>query len=223
MTKLRVLHITDTHCSHGFIDIPCDIDMVIHSGDASNERNPYINANEMLDFFEWFTNFPATYRVFVPGNHDTSMQTNMLRRHIPENIHVLIHELLVIEGVRIFGSPYTPTFGQGWAFNKDRAKLHEIWKDIPYNTDILVTHGPPKGILDITAEGSGYLQVGCKALLNRVMEVQPKYHLAGHIHNETNVINVGTRTIPNCKTTFINSCIVDMKGKHVSDGHIFEI
>ena len=50
-------------------------------------------------------------------------------------------------GIKIFGSPYTPTFGHGWSFNKDRTKLERIWRNIiDEGVDIVITHGPPKGI-----------------------------------------------------------------------------
>jgi len=50
---------------------------------------------------------------------------------------------------------------------------------IPENTDVLVTHGPPFGVLD---KNYNQMHCGCKSLLQRVMQVRPKLHIFGHIH-----------------------------------------
>jgi Icc-related predicted phosphoesterase len=53
-----------------------------------------------------------------------------------------------------------------------------IWKNIP-KVDILVTHCPPYKILDKADSGK---HGGSKALRNKVLEIKPKFHLFGHIH-----------------------------------------
>jgi Icc-related predicted phosphoesterase len=89
----------------------------------------------------------------------------------------LEHEFVEVEGIKIFGSPYTPEF-YDWAFMyKPQEGIH-IW-NIPHKEiDILVTHGPPLGILDQVQRGN----TGCLDLLNLIHKVKPKYHLFGHIH-----------------------------------------
>jgi Icc-related predicted phosphoesterase len=85
----------------------------------------------------------------------------------------------VIDGVKFYGSPWQPEF-YDWAFNLPRGeKLAEKWAKIPGNTDILITHGPAHGMLDWTPSGQ---RVGCEDLFHRIMEVQPKIHVCGHIH-----------------------------------------
>jgi len=83
-------------------------------------------------------------------------------------------------GIKIWGSPYSPEFC-GWAFSlKSEADSCEHWKNIPDDTDILITHGPPLGILDRCSNGH---KAGDACLLKEVKErVKPKYHLFGHIH-----------------------------------------
>jgi Icc-related predicted phosphoesterase len=105
----------------------------------------------------------------------------------------------VLEGVHIWGSPVTPWFFD-WAFNQHRgAPISKYWKQIPPDTDLLITHGPPAGILDAT--GGGH-HVGCEELLKSVKHIKPKVHVFGHIHEAyANVQQDGT--------TFINASVVD--------------
>ncbi|KAF9200320.1 metallophosphoesterase domain-containing protein 1 [Podila verticillata] len=85
-----------------------------------------------------------------------------------------------VEGYRIWASPWQPEFWE-WAFNEVRGKLKDIWKHIPEDTDILMTHGPPKYHGDIVPEDKE-LHVGCGELLERLKLVRPLYHVFGHIH-----------------------------------------
>ncbi|KAH7044410.1 Metallo-dependent phosphatase-like protein [Linnemannia elongata] len=85
-----------------------------------------------------------------------------------------------VEGYRIWASPWQPEFWE-WAFNEVRGKLKDIWKHIPEDTDILMTHGPPKYHGDIVPQDKE-LHVGCEELLERLKVVKPLYHVFGHIH-----------------------------------------
>jgi len=202
--------------------------MVIHSGDCSNPRDPYTNEPEVRDFIHWFKSLPIKHKIYVAGNHDTSIEKKLITKQYFQdyNIIYLEDDLVEIEGVMIYGNPYTPMFGQ-WAFMKDRVKLDRYWKNaIPSSLDILVTHGPPKGILDKSYNRDNYLECcGDKSLLNKVMEVQPAYHLFGHIHNCKDIINAGMQKVSVCDTWFSNGSVVtDGKfGTLSSNGNIFEI
>lgn len=210
--------ISDTHTLHGFLDIPLDDDiaMVIHAGDATNYKDPYMNNNEMKDFIEWFHSLHYAYKIYVPGNHDTSYAASMHKGKIPSDITVLDHKLGNFGGIRVFGSPYTPTFGVGWAYNRSRDKIHSSWEQIPENIDILVTHGPPQTILDLNQDGK---EVGCKSLYRRVHEVKPRYHVFGHIHEQAG----RTLTEFGQPTTYINACTVNFKYQKINDGIIIDI
>jgi len=153
----RVWAISDSHQKHGFLKVPKDIDIVIHAGDESNYRNPYMNNNECLNFLEWYKNLDIKYKVFVAGNHSTAIGNGLIKKSdIPENIIYLEHESTNIEGINIFGSPYSPSFGTGWSFNVPRNKMVDYWSEIPENTNILIAHSPPKGVLDLIAQMQGY-------------------------------------------------------------------
>ena len=225
---MKIWHISDTHTFHELLQIPEGIDMVIHSGDCSNPRDPYNNEPEVRGFIDWFSSLDIKYKVYVAGNHDTSIEKGLVTKadFNDRGIHYLENETIEIEGIKIFGSPHTPTFGQ-WAFMKARHKLDRIWQSaIEDVTHIIVVHGPPKGMLDLSYDRGGLMEYcGDKSLMNKVKEVEPKLMLFGHIHNCDDIINAGTRTIPGLDTIFSNGSVVtDGKfGKLSSNGNIFKI
>lgn len=188
-----------------------------------------MNEPEVHEFLDWFSSLPIKYKIFIAGNHDTSIERGLIKSDyiFSKGITYLENSYVTIEGLKIFGSPLTPTFGVGWAFNKTRPKLERIWRNIiELDTDIIVTHGPPKGILDISFDRDSNLErCGDKSLLNRILEVKPKLSLFGHIHNCEDIINQGTLKLSNLDIIFSNGSVVtDGKfGKLSSNGNILEI
>ena len=226
---MKIWHISDTHTNHLGLVIPEGIDMVIHSGDCSNPRDPYTNEPEVREFIDWFGGLPIKHKIYVAGNHDTSIEKGLVIKEDfgVYNIIYLENETIEIEGIKIFGSPHTPQFGQ-WAFMKARHKLDRIWKGaIEDGTHIIVTHGPPKGVLDLSEDMRGNLEFcGCKSLMNRVMEVKPTLVLFGHIHNSRTITtNSGMKKIAGLDTIFSNAATVtDGKmGEITSNGNVIEI
>lgn len=208
---MKILAISDTHGFHNQIKDFTGIDMIIHAGDFSNHKSPMFNQSEVVEFLEWFNEIPVKYKVCIAGNHDTSIEAGLVKpKEDFKNIIYLEHESINIEGINIFGSPYTPQFG-GWAFMRDRGKLDPYWQQIPENTDILIVHGPPKGILDLSYDRDDVLEYcGDKELFNHVQRVRPKYMIFGHIHNFKDCWNTGKRKITGFPTEFLNvSCVTD--------------
>jgi predicted phosphohydrolase len=146
----------------------------------------------------WLRSLPHRHKVVIAGNHDFLVQEKSAEaRPLFEGLTYLEDEEAVIDGVRIWGSPWQPWFHQ-WAFNLHRgADLDAKWKLIPEGIDVLVTHGPPAGMGDKCWDGR---RVGCDDLLRHLGRVKPKVHLFGHIHEDrgewpygaTRVINVTT-------------------------------
>lgn len=225
---MKVWHISDTHGFHDLLTIPSDIDLVIHSGDCSNYRDPYSNESEVRTFIDWYKELPIKHKVYVAGNHDTSIEKGLVKasEFYENNIHYLENDYVTIEDVKIFGSPHTPQFGN-WAFMKDRIKLERFWRGAIHEPcDIIVVHGPPKGCLDKSYDRDNNMEsCGDKSLLNLVLDMEPKYMLFGHIHNCKDIINAGILKLSGCPTWFINGSVVtDGKfGKLTSNGNIFEI
>ena len=223
----KIWMISDTHGCHE--QLPKAIaDIVIHSGDCSNRREPVFNQFEVKSFIDWYASLDIQYKVFVAGNHDTSIWKGLISPSYikDKGIIYLEHSGVEIEGINIWGSPYTPTFGEGWAWNVRRDRLTQTWLSIPVELDILVTHGPPKGILDISVDREDNIEFcGDLALYKAVINREIKYHQFGHIHNNGDIQNAGTKTLSNQITTFVNaSCVTDRKmGELSSSGEIIEI
>jgi hypothetical protein len=74
-----------------------------------------------------------------------------MQQLLPENVHYFCNSGVEINGVRFWGSPYSPKFHHFWAFNEKRgADRARHWAKISENTDILITHCPLFGIFDKT-------------------------------------------------------------------------
>ena len=225
---MKIWHISDTHTYHWLLDIPKGVDMVIFSGDCSNPREYILNRDEVLNFLVWFGNLPIKYKVFVAGNHDTSIEKGYINKFdfSDKGIIYLENESVEIEGIKIWGSPITPEFGIGWAWNRKREKIHKTWDLIPDDTDIVISHGPPFGILDATYDRNNkYDLCGCRNLMKRIIKVNPKLCLFGHIHNFKDIQNQGTRTVVGLRTIFSNGSVVEDNkfGLLSSNGNILEI
>lgn len=215
---MRIWFISDTHGAHRDLDVP-DVDMVIHCGDESNNRNPHQNHPHAFEFFRWYRNLPIKHKVYVPGNHSTAVWFGLIDPGDFPEIKFLIHQFAEIGGLKIFGSPYTPTFGD-WAYMKKRSQMAAVWESIPEEVDVLVTHGPPKGVLDLTTDltDNRPVQVGCKSLMNAVLSVAPRIHAFGHIHDEDTFLNYGV--LKRDLTTFVNCSCMDLKYRLVHNGFI---
>lgn len=184
---MRIVCVSDTHGRHGGLAVP-DGDLLIHAGDATMAGRP-----EELDQFDaWLGTLPHRHKVVIAGNHDRLFedQPEEARRHITNALYLQDAEH-VVEGLRIWGSPWQPWF-LSWAFNLKRgAPLRAKWALIPPGIDVLVTHGPPHLIRDrvkgVMAQGLNIAlghrpNVGCEELREAVRRIRPRLHVFGHIH-----------------------------------------
>lgn len=227
---MKILHISDTHAFHGAY--PMDrfegIDLVIHSGDCSNYMNPYNNEQEVRNFIEWYKTVPVANKIYIAGNHDTSIEKRLVTKadFTDNGIIYLENEGIEIGGLKIWGSPHTPTFGD-WAFMKSRETINRVWDTIPDDTDVLIVHGPPKGILDLTFNRYHNLEMcGCNALRKRVEKMNLKLMCFGHIHDSEDVSNQGWARIGGKETIYSNAaCVYDGRFDKglTSYGNIFTI
>jgi predicted phosphohydrolase len=183
---MRITAISDTHTKHNQLELPGG-DLIIHAGDFSSMG--YLH--EIKNFCEWFRKTKYAHKVYIAGNHelgfrDYAEETYKLIENYELSLDYLEDQFYGIDDfddseVKIYGSPWQPEFCN-WAFNLPRngQELYQRWANIPLDTDILITHGPPFGVLDRVIERTDHL--GCQLLSNRLQEVKPKIHIFGHIH-----------------------------------------
>lgn len=206
---LRLVLISDTHQFHHEIEVPAG-DILIHAGDFTMFSE---SLEAVADFNAWLGDLPHRFKVCVPGNHDSFLEDDPSMRSLLSNATVLINEGIEIEGLRIWGTPVTPMDSGAFAMSsaKDRRKL---FAEIPQNTDVLISHGPPYGILD-TAPVSG-LHQGCEELLDAVSRVSPQLHVFGHIHSAYGILKTK-------HTTFVNASLLGLHDDPDKPPFVFEM
>lgn len=191
---MRIGLISDTHMRHASITIP-DVDVLVHAGDFTRRGR----TEEAEAFMAWFAAQPGE-KVLVAGNHDHCSEyraDEMRARAARHGVTYLVDEVATVKGLRVFGSPITPAFRSG-AWNRVRgAEIRKSWERIPEGLDLLVTHGPPKGVLDRTFFGAN---VGCADLTEIVRARPPRLHVFGHIHEA-----FGETRLPGLDTRFVNA------------------
>lgn len=220
---MRIMFISDTHMLHEKIHVPEGLDCIIHCGDEANSAQEHWNEDESRRFFTWYSDLPVDKKIFVPGNHSTAISHGLIRPEQFPDVEFLIHRETVLGPYSVFGSPFTPAFGKSWAYMKKRNRMQVVWDSVP-DVDLFLTHGPPKGILDLTTDKDDHtklFQAGCKALYNRVMEMKPMFHVFGHLHDETGCHNHGVYS--DGDTTFMNVSCGIHRTQDVNQGVIIEL
>lgn len=164
---MRLLHISDTHGKHKLLNNLPDADVIVHTGDITEDGTE----EEVKDFVEWFHDLPYKHKIFIAGNHDLCLYDAKIEG-LPDDIHYLCNDSLTIDGIKFYGVPM-------FLGDDLEGNYPELFGRIPEDTDVLLTHQPPLGILD-EQDGINY---GDYYLYKSVMNVKPKYHLFGHIHH----------------------------------------
>lgn len=164
---MRLIHLSDTHGLHEQLpDLP-EADIVAHTGDITENGT----IEEAEGFMEWFCSLPYRHKIFIAGNHDMCLYGANIEG-LPDNVHYLCNEAITIDGIKFYGVPM-------FLHDDLEGNFPELYGRIPDDTDVLLTHQAPLGILD---EQDG-INFGDYYLYKRVIDVRPKYHLFGHIHH----------------------------------------
>lgn len=184
---MTITFLADTHGKHKELDkFLGGGDVLIHAGDFTDMG--YLIQIEA--FCEWFDGLEQYKdKIFIAGNHEFGIQNhpNKVKEIFAKykNITYLQDDFAYVGEypnlVKIYGTPWQPEFFN-WAFNLPRNgwELEQKWNDIPVDTDILITHGPAFGHLDIIP---GRIEnLGCELLAKRIETIKPKIHVFGHIH-----------------------------------------
>ncbi len=175
---MKLVALSDTHWTHQkdpvgnslqSLSIP-DGDILIHAGDATFLGKK----KEWYAFMAWWSGVGARFkhRIFVPGNHDY-------------NFKFKIHTWEAM-GLKFGMMPEVPNLPQ-WNFSAEeweiKMKLERIGK-----VDVLITHGPPQGILD----NAGSYHFGSVALREFVEGPnKPRVHIFGHAHDAAGFLAQG--------------------------------
>lgn len=208
---MRIVAISDIHNKIEQVKLP-PADLLLIAGDLTGMGTvkEYVKFNQDLEIIKPLYKYGI---VLIEGNHDWLGEKDPgLASSLITNATLLRHELVEINGIRIFGSPYSKFFFN-WAFNIHPGKeSQEKWAQIPA-CDILMTHGQAYGILDTVPSGE---HVGCHDLLDVILRVKPRYVIGGHIH-----FSYGEKYFNDI--TFINASTCDERYKPINPPIEFEI
>lgn len=187
----RIVCLSDTHSQHHAVSVPPG-DILIHAGDHCNHGT----SGEVKAFDRWLGTLPHPHKVLIAGNHDLPWQKRpRYARMWLHDAHYLQDSGVEVLGWKAWGTPWQPDFPQ-WAFYQEPASplLGYLWEKIPDETQILVTHIPPAGILD---DG----RYGCPLLAERIGRLKHlRLHVFGHIHEAYGRVQRG-------ETIFVNASI----------------
>lgn len=199
LKRTRFVCISDTH--NTIPSLPKG-DVLIHAGDLTNQGT----YSELRKAVKWIAAADFEAKIVIAGNHDITLDDAFYAEHglyfhnqSPEDprlcqelldhpsITYLKHESAQIKlkdpngphtQFSVFGSPYSPAKGL-WAFGYAPEEAPMIWSQIPLDTDVLITHTPPKYHVD---EAQNRRASGCEVLRNELWRIRPRLAICGHVH-----------------------------------------
>jgi Icc-related predicted phosphoesterase len=192
---MRIVAVADTHTFQSELGEIPDGDVFVHAGDLLRRGT----LAELEAVSAWIRGLPHRHKVVIAGNHDWCFmdEREACESMLGEHVIYLQDQAAVIGGLQFWGSPWQPEYND-WAFNLPRGPaLAEKWALIPQGTDVLVTHGPPRGFGDRSPIGR---HIGCEELLPAVHRVSPALHLFGHIHQDGGFWRAGGTSFANVTT-----------------------
>jgi len=227
---VRFVCVSDTHSRTDLDSFPLipDGDVLIHCGDFTQSS---LQA-EYEKFFKFLDSLPHKHKIVIAGNHDVALDvghyqksfskilghkspidSNSIISELKSHCIYLLEEELVIEGIKLFGTPYTSGNSADWGFGYSEPKGTKHWNKIPRDVDILVSHSPPYGILDESLDNSH----GCQCLLNQVTNgIKPSVHVFGHVHEGYGILKKDS-------ILFINAASVNKFRKPTNKPVVFDI
>ena len=187
---ITIVAISDTHGLHEALEVPPG-DILVHAGDMTNMGE----IEGVGAFNDWLGSLPHAHKIVIAGNHDFCFERDReASEPLLTNCTYLHDSAVTALGIRFWGSPWQPWFFN-WAFNLQRGEeIRQKWDLIPADTDVLITHGPPRGHGDRTQGGE---LVGCRDLLDAIERIRPQLHVFGHIHEGYGVSSNGHTTMVN--------------------------
>ncbi|KAJ4305411.1 hypothetical protein N0V90_000942 [Kalmusia sp. IMI 367209] len=181
---IRVVCISDTH-GHTIDDVPAG-DILIHAGDMTVSGS----IPEIQNQVDWLSTLPHKEIIVISGNHDTYLDPRT-RPSLREDqrtgaidwkrVRYLQHRRLslsiAVESTSVDGEETHLLARETKHRRYPRGR--DAWSEtVPEDTDILVTHTPPKYHMDLTLPS----ELGCEHLSAEVKRVKPTLHIFGHVH-----------------------------------------
>jgi len=211
---MRLVCISDTHYYPVGQTIP-DGDILIHAGDLT-KTGTYL---QIAKAGAWIGSLPHKHKIVVAGNHDKLFEKdyNLARLALGDGhngIQYLQDQVAVIKGLVFYGAPWSVEY-HGWAFGNTPGtyESRSRWEKIPMGVDVLITHGPAKGILDKAPNG---FPLGDSDLSLTIERVQPRIHVHGHIHHSYGMAQVG-------KTLRVNAALCDEAYVHMNKPIVLDV
>lgn len=204
---MKEIKIASTSDIHGNLDFKVPVvDILTISGDicpVHGSHNPtqqlhWVNNKFIPWCYELINSKNVNYIVFIAGNHDFVFQVMSKGKNEafnvqwPAGVHYLYQQHTEIEGVKFYGTPWTPTFGN-WAFMQSEDVLNNYFESIPNDLDILLSHGPAHGLNDTIMQRPEWSygsdpHVGSKSLREHIKRAKCKWLLSGHIHSASHYV-----------------------------------
>lgn len=220
---MRIIAISDTHGVFPDVNTIPTGDVFVHCGDICKDfNNTFKDAEQQYawakeNFLPWLKKINCNHKIIVPGNHDYWIQYFFDRIQEDfgiQKLSILVDDFVIIDGKMFYGSPWTywpSKYPYDWAYGIQNKKLLEdVWDMIFPDVDILITHGPPLGILDLGMSKleNKNINMGCGSLRNKLGSKcfdRLKYHLFGHIHEHGGLFfdNCQNHQSINCCNTLV--------------------
>lgn len=171
---------SDIHGSWDEMSHPPEANLLVFAGDVTSNGK----LQNAMAFLQWAEQFVPYFDdvILTPGNHDECFEVSgplLAEEGGSRGIDVLIDAGMDAHGIRVWGTPWSLTYGS-WSFMGSEEFLAQKYAGIPEDTQLLISHGPPYGILDLVARGE---LTGSKSLLAVVNQLQHlRAFVCGHIH-----------------------------------------
>lgn len=246
---MKIVCISDTHEQHRMItkklkNIRQENGKFVlcHAGDLTYVGDPKVFEDFNLWIGELLEADVIEDCVAIPGNHDKSCVPGLYNFSLKQwrdqagrnyervmksvkDYHLLVDQSVVIDGIKFYGTPWTPVFGGGWSYQlyneEDKRRYYDL---VPTDTDVWIGHGPPHGICDKVERHKAATEIvygneGCKTLLKYIETIKPQVYICGHLHEPKNHTPVSM----SCGTTVINAAICDEQYKPIQEPIFFEL
>ena len=213
---MKLVCLSDTHLKYSKLKVP-DGDVLIHAGDWS----VYGNWVELIRFLMWLKDQPHKRKIVIGGNHDMKLgrsDQELKDLFMLAGATFLEDSKTTIGNLQVWGFPWQTDLPR-WEYHINHETFYDKLEMIPKGTDILISHVPPLGILDVIPPTSRFGPedgLGSGQLLNKVIKLKPKYHIFGHIHESHGILVKDG-------TTFVNAAICDDDYKHAYEPIVLEI